>query len=290
MVFFHKLWYNANMMASDYIIDVNEADFEYQVLAYSAQTPVVVDFWAEWCAPCRILGPLLERLAQEGQGSFRLAKLNVDQNPNLALRYAVRSIPAVKAFRNGEMITEFVGVQPEPRLREFIRSIAPSQSDLLLEKSISLLDLQRPLEAEKSFRQVLEMTPDSAPAMLGLTKSLLQQGRGPEGYAILAKFPASREFSTAETLKPLAQALADLEHNKTYTPELPSDAVFYNSLRLVKRGNLEAAMDGLLDILREDKRYRDGLARKVIVAILEMLGDSNPLTKPYRSELALVLF
>ena len=278
------------MMAADFIINVTEADFEYQVLTYSAQAPVVVDFWAEWCAPCRTLGPMLENLAREGQGSFRLAKVNVDDNQNLALRYAVRSIPAVKAFRNGKMISEFIGVQPEPRLREFIRSIAPSQNDLLVEKANSLLDLLRTPDAEKSFRQVLEKSPENTPALLGLAKSILLQGRGAEGFAIVAKFPASREFASAETLQPLAQALADLEGNKPFSKDLPQDAVFYNALRLLKRNNLDAAMDGLLDILREDKRYRDGLARRVMVGILELLGENNPTAKQYRNELALVLF
>jgi len=135
------------MMASDFIVDVSESDFEYQVLAYSQQVPVVVDFWAEWCAPCKMLGPLLEKFAKEGQGSFRLARVNVDENPNLALRYAVHSIPAVKAFRDSKMVAEFAGVQPEPRLREFLRSIAPSPSDLELEKGLSLLNLQQASEA-----------------------------------------------------------------------------------------------------------------------------------------------
>ena len=108
------------MMASGYIITVTEADFEYEVVAFSQQLPVVVDFWAEWCVPCKTLGPLLEKLADEAQGSFRLAKVDVDSSPNLALRYGVRSIPNVKAFRDGQVVAEFVGAQPEPRLREFV--------------------------------------------------------------------------------------------------------------------------------------------------------------------------
>jgi putative thioredoxin len=278
------------MMASDFIINVSEADFEYQVLAYSAQAPVVVDFWAEWCAPCRTLGPMLENLAREGQGIFRLAKVNVDDNQNLALRYAVHSIPAIKAFRNGKIIAELIGLQPEPRLREFIRSIAPSQNDLIVEKANSLLDLLRAQEAEKSFRQVLEKSPENAAALLGLAKSILLQGRGAEGYAIVAKFPASREYNAAETLKPLAQALAELEQGKPFSNDLPQDAALYNTLRLVKRNNLDAAMDGLLDILREDKHYRDDLARRVMVAILELLGENNPTARQYRNELAMGLF
>ena len=278
------------MMASDFIVNVSEGDFEYQVLAYSQQVPVVVDFWAEWCNPCKMLGPMLEKLAQEGQGSFRLAKVDVDENPNLAARYAVHGIPAVKAFRDGKMVAEFAGVQPEPRLREFLRSIAPSPSDLMLEKGLSLLAMQQPQEAEKAFRKVLETTPESTAALLGLAKSLLLLGIIQEGNAILVRFPASREFNSAQMLLPLSQILVAMERGETYGPEQLLDPAFYNALRLVKRGNLEAAMDGLLDILREDKYYGDGKARKIMVALLELLGDSHPDNRQYRSELASVLF
>lgn len=278
------------MSPSEYIIDVNEADFEYQVLAYSQQVPVVVDFWAEWCKPCKMLGPMLEGLAQEAQGLFRLAKVNVDDNPNLAVRYGVRSIPILKAFRDSQMIAELLGVQPEARLREFIRSIAPSESDLLVAKGNSQLALLRSTQAEQTFRQALEMTPQNTAAMLGLAKSLLQQGKGREGLQILADFPGSREYKSAEIMLPLAQSLEAFERGQVVPSEDPLDAAFKQALRLVKRNNLEAAMDGLLDILREDKRYRDGKARQVMLGLLEILGSESDVARGYRQELASVLF
>ena len=277
------------MMASDFIINVSEADFEYEVLAYSQQAPVVVDFWAEWCAPCRTLGPLLERLAQEGQGSFRLAKVNVDDNPNLALRYGVHGIPAVKAFRDGKMVAEFTGVQPEPRLREFLRALAPSKSDLALEKGHSLLAMRQSLQAETAFRAVIKEFPENPVAQLGLAKSLLLQGESQESSQILSRFPASREYAAAQMLLPLSLALSDLDQDRLKDDD-PLDPAFNQALRLVKRGNIEAAMDGLLDILRENKHYADGRARLTLVALLELFGENNPVTRQYRAELASVLF
>ncbi|MCH7664025.1 MAG: thioredoxin, partial [Chloroflexi bacterium] len=121
-------------MTSEYIIEVSEREFQNEVLAFSSQTPVIVDFWAEWCIPCRTLGPILEKLTQEAQGAFRLAKVNVDENPRLAQQYQISSIPAVKAFHGGEVINEFIGIRPEPEVREFLGSLAPSANDLVVEK------------------------------------------------------------------------------------------------------------------------------------------------------------
>jgi putative thioredoxin len=277
------------MMASDFIKNVSEADFEYEVLAYSQQAPVVVDFWAEWCVPCRTLGPLLEHLAQEGQGSFRLAKVNVDDNPNLALRYGIHGIPAVKAFREGKMVAEFAGVQPEPRLREFLRALAPTKSDLALEKGNSLLFMRQPSQAETTFRAVLKELPDNTIAQLGLAKSLLLQGVSQETNQILKRFPASREYNASQSLLPLAIALSDLDAERLKEQD-PLDPAYNRAIRLIKRGNIEAAMDGLLDILRENKHYADGQARRILVALFELLGEENSLTRQYRAELASVLF
>lgn len=277
------------MMASDFIIDVTEADFELKVLAYSQEIPVVVDFWAEWCAPCRVLGPILEKFTNEASGSFRLAKVNVDENPNLSKRYQIHSIPAVKAFRESRIISEFTGLRSEPQIKDFLNNIAPSPSDLSIEKGYSMLDMHRPVEAEHSFRQALEGLPSHPRALLGLCKSLLWQGRAKESSLILATFPASREYGAAETLRPLAEALVQLDQ---YIVDLdnPLDAAYTNAIRLVSRGNFEAAMDGLLDILRQDKRFRGGQAHKLILAILELFGEKDPIGQEYRSELALALF
>jgi putative thioredoxin len=277
------------MMASEFIVNVTEADFEYQVLAFSQEVPVIVDFWAEWCAPCRVIEPILEKLTQEAQGGFRLAKVNVDENPNLAARYQVRSIPAVKVFRDHRIVAEFTGVRSEPQLRDFLRGIAPSPSDLALEKGMSLLQNHMPEEAEKEFRQVLEKSPDNPPALLGLCRSLLFQGGSQEVLVLLKNFPPSREFNSAETLRPLAEALQNPQQ-EILNLDNPLDASFTNAQRLIKRGNFEAALDGLLDILRQEKRYRNGLAHRLILAILELLGEEDPTTREYRSELASVLF
>jgi putative thioredoxin len=277
------------MMSSNYIVNVSEADFEYEVLAYSQQTPVIVDFWAEWCAPCRTLEPILEKLVEEAQGAFRMARVNIDENPNLARRYQVYSIPAVKAFRDGRIASEFTGLRPEPQVREFLRSLSPSPADLAVEKGDSLLAMHQPQTAEAAYRLALESFERHPAALLGLSRSLIFQDKMRESLAILRDFPASREYTRAETLRLLPEALVAAPQEASLD-ENPLEAAYGNALRLVKRGNLEAALDGLLDILRQDKRYRDGQARKLILAIFELLGEGDPTTQQYRSELASVLF
>ncbi len=274
-----------------FMLDVNEANFEQEVLLRSHEVPVVVDFWAEWCGPCKVLGPILERLAIEGGGRFILAKINVDQNPGLAMRFGVQGIPAVKAFKQGKVEAEFVGSQPEPVVRRFIQRLVPSPAEQAAQAANSLLVTHHWKEAEEAFREALAEDERNAVAALGLMKSLLMQGRGGEALALLEDFPPGSEWAIAEQLRPLAELLAAVENNGPgYDEQDPLAAELYQAGRLIVRGNLPAAMDGLLDILRQDKRYRDGLPRKILLAIFSILGDEDTLTRQYREELASVLF
>jgi putative thioredoxin len=276
-------------MASEYIKTVTESDFEYEVIAYSNQIPVIVDFWAEWCRPCKTLTPVLEKLAEDAQGTFRLAKVNVDDNPNLALRFSVRSIPNVKAFRDGQVVSEFLGLQPESRVKEFIRNLAPSQIDLLLEKGQSQLESMSWLEAGNSFRQFLGKSPNQPAGLLGLLKSSLMQGAFLDAKHIIEEFPPSQEYAQMELLRPLLEVLITEKSNQGNNDDT-LDATYYNALRLIMRRNLPSAMDGLIDILRQDKHYRNDEARKVLLGLFEVLGNIHPLTQQYRRELAMVLF
>jgi putative thioredoxin len=277
------------MMSSNHILEVTEADFEYEVLAHSENVPVIVDFWAEWCGPCKVLGPILERLAEEASGSFRLAKVDVDQNPNLAIRYNVRGIPAVKAFQNGQVVSEFVGAQPEPKIREFLTQIAPNPNDLAMSKGSGLLGLGHWLEAEETFSEILSDHPGNPSAILGLVKAQLAQGKVTEVRELLEGFPASREYATAEKLRPLAAALVRLVDTADESEEY-LDAAYNRALRLVRMGNIPAAMDGLLDVLREDKNYRKGEVRQVLLGLFEILGDESSMAREYRREMASILF
>jgi len=277
------------MMASDFIINVNEADFEYEVLAYSQNVPVVVDFWAEWCRPCKDLSPLLEKITREAGGAFRLARVDVDSNPNLALRFGVRSLPTVKAFSAGEVVAEFVGLQPENRLREFFERLQPpSPAALTIEKGNALLAAQEWREAEKHFREALQHASDHPQALLGLSKALLAQGKAHEAHSILTSFPSSRQYAQAEMLQHLANDLIHLlEHIPGEEPDLPEEA-YWNAVRLVAHGKIAPALDGLLDILRQDKSNQR--VRLLILSLLELIGADQPLSREYRKEMTSILF
>ncbi|MBL8092592.1 MAG: tetratricopeptide repeat protein [Anaerolineales bacterium] len=278
------------MPDSSNVIDVTEASFADEVLNRSHQIPVVVDFWAPWCGPCRALSPLLEKLATEGGGAWLLAKVNVDLTERLSAEYGVRGIPAVKAFREGQVVAEFTGAQPEPRVREFIRKLAPSAADTALSEAAALLATRKWQAAVEAYRSARELDAASGPAALGLVQALVARGLGCEALDLLDEFPRSDEAVTAATFRALAEALCEVEPAESPIDDDPLDALYHQSARLFARGQWEACLDGLLDVLRSNKRFRDGAARKMMLSVFSLLGEGDPLTQRYRAELASVLF
>lgn len=277
-------------MSPDFIIAVTESTFEYEVLAYSQNKPVVVDFWADWCKPCKILTPLLEKIAYESQGEFRLAKVDVDASPNLALRFSVRTIPTVVAFSQGKKVSDFAGVIPEPRVREFITQILPPHpSNLLSQKGNSLLATGDIQGASEAFQQALSIDEEHPGGLLGTMKVHILRGESKPAFHIYEKFPASAEYNEAERLVPLVRTMQYAYEGKLAN-ENDMDAAFINSIRLASRGNIYAGIDGLLDVLRQDKHYRRDKARDVLLGIFDLLDPEAEQTRKYRSELGTILF
>lgn len=277
------------MMSSDFIVDVSDETFEYEVLNFSVQTPVIMDFWAPWCIPCRVQSPLLANLAEEAEGAFRLARVNVDEQPKLAARLKVTNLPSIKAVMDGRMVAEYSGILSEDNLRAFVSRILPKKGNLLLEKGESLLILGDYDGAESALQEYLEDNYNDPAGLLAYARVLLLHGEGKKAQSILNIFPPSREFNQAQLLKPVAKAYNWVEKTENENAS-PLEAAYRNGLKLAKRGNLEIALDGFLDVLRKDKNFRNGEVREVFLGLLEALGEAHPEVRHYRAELSNVLF
>ena len=243
-------------------IDVTEASFEREVVERSKLVPVVVDFWAEWCGPCRTLGPALEAAEQAREGEVVLAKVDVDANQGLAARFGVQGIPAVKAFRDGEVAGEFVGAVPKAKVEELFDSLVPSRADELLTKGDEL-----------SLREAAELEPRRADIAVALAKARLERGAEEDALAAVEAFEA--DFA--------AQGIAA-------RVRLSQRGVGEAAFAGLDRGHHEAALDALLgELPGADEETREDL-RRAIVGILSELDPADPLGPRYRKRLAAALY
>ncbi len=281
---------------SAHALDVSgAAEFERQVLEESRRRPVVVDFWAPWCGPCRSLKPILEKLADEYGGKFLLAKVNADENQELSARYGVRGIPAVKAFSQGRMVDEFSGALPEAAVREFLDRLVPKPAEVLRLKADEQLRRGDAAGALKILAEAAVLDPanegvrvDAAAIMLDLgelaeAQRLLQQVRLDD--VRVAQLRSRLEF---------AQAAAGGESAETLAARIarnPADleARLQLAKLLAAAQDHAGAMEQMLEVVRRDRGYGDDAGRRALLAVFDLLGPGHPLVAEYRRKLASAL-
>jgi putative thioredoxin len=277
------------MMAQANIIDVNEETFQMEVLHYSNRIPVVIDFWAPWCVPCKLQSQKLANLALEADGAFRLARINVDEQTKLAEKLKVTQLPHLKAFVDGHVVAEYTGGLSESSLRLFLDRILPHTGSLLLQKGKSLLLQGDYKGAEVALGQYVIESHGDPTGLLAYTRVLLFLGQAGDALAILKSFPASPEYQIAQKLRTLAEVL--LRQSSLDKPQDdPLAPAYTKALNFAKDGDMQMALDGLLFVLRKDRDYNQGQAKAIYLGLLEVLSEEHPETRDYRSDLNTVLF
>ncbi|MFO1436240.1 MAG: thioredoxin [Gammaproteobacteria bacterium] len=282
------------MAEGEFVIDVGTQNFEAEVLQRSLQMPVLVDFWAAWCAPCKALTPILTKVASDYGGAFMLAKVDTDAHQQLAMQCGIRSLPTVMLVREGQIVDGFVGAQPESAVRALLEKhgITPLALDESEPPSVSEQLGGDRLQAIEALRAMMGEGASDESIALELGELLVLEGRYAEAHDVLQKVPESKNSNDraqrlqaalrlAELLKGApdpAVLRAQLQENPTN-----SEALYQFGIQSALSGDHEAGLESLLAVVRRDRKYGDDAARKAMIDVFTMLGGSGPLVKQYRS-------
>ena len=264
-------------------------NFEQDVLEKSRETPVLVDFWAEWCGPCKILGPVLERLVTRQTGRWELRKLDTESFPDVAASYGIRSIPNVKLFVNGKVTQEFVGALPEASVEAWLEKALPPKHQKLVEKAEGLMRKGRVEEACEILERVVAEEPsgEHARALLGLTLARSD----PERATVLVKdiHEASPDGMTAQAVQTIGRLLA-IHRNEVILPEGEARESYRLAIDELVRGEFERALEMFITILRDHRSYDDDGGRLACLAIFAYLGEDHTVTRNRRREFSNALY
>jgi putative thioredoxin len=278
--------------------DITQRDFATRVIEQSRRMPVLVDFWAPWCGPCKMLAPLLAKLADEYRGSIALAKVNTDSEPQLAREYGIRALPTVKLFENGRAVDEFMGVLPESGIRAFIERHVEREADKMRRKAEAAFEAGDAEAALRWLSQAAEMEPDNHSVKIATAKVLMRAGSSDEAQAILNSLPVDVGL-TAEVKKLRAQldfarsagqgaSYTELEQNVASDPG-DLQARYCLGAHKVMRGEYGGALEQLLEIMRRDRGFGNDAGRKGMLSIFEILGGRGELVNRYRAKMVNML-
>ncbi len=264
-------------------------DFQKDVLDASETMPVVVDFWASWCAPCRILGPVLEKLAGEANGAWKLAKISTEEHPELAAQYGIRSIPAVKMFSRGEVTAEFVGALPEGQIRRWLEEHIPTEAGRLLAAANKALAAGDTDDAKAGYEKVLELAPENVEARTALARLVFANDPGLAAELAQGTPPESPHFQAAESILTLNRLLN--------TPPVagggePSAAWkdYLAGVEALQRQEYETALKSWIDAILVDRSIDGDGPRKACIALFSILGQEHELTRKYHRAFTSALF